>query len=221
MRPEDAELAAAAGADAVGMIFHPPSRRNISVDQARRIVAQIGAFVTPVGVFVNASPDVVISTARSVGLSMVQLHGQETFQDVREIALHGLRIIKTVRVNAALETELHAWREAMPTLAGSLVGLLLETPSDEHAGGSGEPNDWDAIRRAQASGWFDDLPSLVAAGGLTPETVGMIVQAVRPWAVDVSSGVEGSVGVKSAAAVTQFVAAVRQADNDAIDGTSS
>lgn len=212
MRPEDAELAAAAGADAIGMIFHPTSKRNISIEQARRIVAHVGAFITPVGVFVDAPVDHIVSMARTVRVSMVQLHGQETPQQVQELAGEGLRILKAIRVNGSLESQLHQWREAMADLAGSLVGLVLDSASNKHAGGSGESNDWDAIRRAQASGWFDDLPSLVAAGGLDPQNVGMVVQAVRPWAVDVSSGVESSLGVKSSDAVTRFIANVRHAD---------
>jgi phosphoribosylanthranilate isomerase len=221
MRPEDAELAAAAGADAIGMIFHPSSRRNIPIDQARRIVAHVGPFVTPVGVFVNAPADHIVSMARTVGVSMVQLHGQETPRQVQELAGHGLRILKAIRVDESLEDQLHQWREAMPALAGSLIGLVLDAASVAHAGGSGESNDWDAIRRAQASGWFDDLPSLVAAGGLDPRNVGMVVQAVRPWAVDVSTGVESSLGIKSSDAVTGFIASVRHADAAVIPRAAS
>ena len=211
-RAEDALAAAAAGADAIGRVFYPAAARNISVEQAREILAALPAFVTPVGVFVNAGVEGVKQTAAEAGLRHVQLNGEETPEDVAR--LRGLAVIKAVKVERGKFGEVLArWRGAGADLGlVNVKGLVLETAVAGQAGGTGVANDWATVREQQAAGGFEGLPPVIAAGGLTVESVGTVVRDVRPWAVDVSSGVEASLGKKSAEKIEKFVDAVRGAD---------
>jgi phosphoribosylanthranilate isomerase len=204
-RPEDAAAAAAAGADAIGLIFYGRSARAVSVDRAREILTALPPFVTPVGLFVNATPGEVSDIARALGLHAVQLHGDESPQAVS--ALPGLSVIKAVKADRAnLAAAVDRWRGVR------LSGLLLETADGPEPGGTGIANDWAGLLAAQGAGLFKGLPPLIAAGGLTPKSVGAVVRQLRPFAVDVSSGIEQSKGVKSFDRMTAFAAAVRAAD---------
>lgn len=211
-RPEDALAAAAAGADAVGLVFHPAARRHVSADQARQIVDVLPAFVTPVGVFVDADVEVLRRTASAVHVRHIQLHGDEPPDYVAQ--LREFAVVKAVRVDPArFGDTLNAWRRAIVDLGlTNLKALVLETPGTAHPGGSGVPNDWETVRVHLARGELNGLPPVVAAGGLTRETVGGVVRGVRPYAVDVSSGVEAPDGFKSAEKIKAFIAAVRDAD---------
>jgi phosphoribosylanthranilate isomerase len=211
-RPEDAVLAARAGADAIGIVFHEPSRRNVSLPRAREILAALPPFVSPVGLFVDAEFDTVVDTADELGLRYVQLHGAEEPEYVD--GLKPLTVIKAVRVSREdMIDELDAWREMNDCLhLTNLAGFVLETAGTAAPGGTGVANDWEAVRDAQRAGAFNRLPPIIAAGGLRHETVGDVVRTVRPFAVDVSSGVEEALGVKSEAKVRAFVDAVRAAD---------
>ena len=201
-RPEDALAAAAAGADAVGVVLYPPAGRAVSVEVARAIVAALPPFVTPVGLFVDQPADEVIGTAERVGLPAVQLHGTESPELVAKLA--GLAVVKVVHATADRLAEAVApWRDV------PLAGLMLEPPG---GGGTGVAHDWAGLAAARAAGVLDGLPPLVVAGGLTPESVGDVVRTVRPFAVDVSSGIESERRVKSAAKMAAFAAAVRAAD---------
>src|SRR5687767_280648 len=144
MRSEDAAAACALGADAIGMIFHPASPRNISVERARLVMEQVASFVTPVGVFVDPPP-----------------------AQVREIAaaLEPLRVIKAIRVvRGQLQAELQPWAGVK-----NLMGLVMEPGATNEPGGTGIGNDWDEVIEAQRGGAFANLPPLIAAGGLRPE----------------------------------------------------
>ncbi len=210
-RPEDAAAAAAAGADAVGLIFHAPAQRNISVERAKEILSILPPFVAPVGVFANAQAEEIHRVADLLGLRHVQLNGHEPPQRVSELG--GLMVIKAVRVDDALPQTLATWRRAASEIGlANLRGIVLETGNTREAGGTGIANDWAAIRRHRDAGAFEGLPQLIAAGGLTPETVGEVILSVRPWAVDVSSGVESAKGIKSVESVQQFIRSVREAD---------
>ena len=211
-RPEDAAAAAEAGADAIGLVFHPPAPRCLTMERAREILAATAAFVTPVGLFVDVSADEVRKTAAALGLRHVQLNGAESPETVS--SLSGLAVIKAVRVDPGrFGQTLSLWRDAVRSLGlTNLKGLVLETAGTGAAGGTGVANDWATVLRHLAAGDFDGLPPVIAAGGLTPETVAAVVRDVRPWAVDVSSGVEEVRGKKSAEKIWAFVAAVRQAD---------
>lgn len=208
-RPEDAEAAAGAGADAVGLVFHPASPRNVPVDRAREVLAALPPFVTPVGLFVDADIDDLLRTVGELGLRHVQLHGGEPPEYVQRLARFA--IIKAVRVRRdQFGDSLRTWRSAAARWA-QLKGVVLETAGTSQAGGAGIPNDWDTVRVHRELGDFASLP-FIAAGGLTPDTVGGVVRMLRPFAVDVSSGVEEAVGRKSEQKIRNFVAAVREAD---------
>jgi phosphoribosylanthranilate isomerase len=212
-RFEDALLAAEVGADAIGIVLHPASARNVPLELAERIVAALPPFVTPVGVFVDAPAEHVTAVARRLGLRHVQLNGNEGPADVREI---GATVIKAVRVErSTFEAQLSRWRQAKSELdLRNLAGLVLEPAGTSAPGGTGVANDWETVALARRRGLFDGLPGLIAAGGLTTGTVASVVRAVRPWAVDVSTGVEvdGQKGRKSEQKLRAFVQAVREAD---------
>ena len=206
MRPEDAAAACALGADAIGMIFHPPAPRNIAIERARLVMEQVAPFVTPVGVFADAAPAQVTEIATTLGLRVVQLNGHETPDDVA--ALRPLRVIKAIRVvRGQLPAALRPW-----TGVTNLIGLVMEPGNTNEPGGTGVGNDWDEVIDAQRAGAFDGLPPLIAAGGLTPENVANVVRTVRPFAVDVSSGVERERGVKSPELIEHFIRSVCAAD---------
>ncbi len=208
--PADALAAAAAGADAVGLVFHPPAARAVSVDVGAEIVAALPPFVTPVGLFVDRSAAEILDVAGRLGLTTVQLHGDESPAVVARLGR--LRLVKAVRATAGgVAAAVAPWRSV------GLAGLLLETPAGPATGGTGVANDWVGLADARRGGAFDGLPPLVAAGGLTPESVGGVVRCLQPFAVDVSSGIEQVRGVKDAARMAAFVAAVRAADDDPAD----
>lgn len=204
-RAEDARAAASAGADAIGMVFYARAGRNISIDRAREIIAVLPPFVTPVGLFVDAEPDEILDTAMQLGLRTVQLNGSETPSHVAE--LEGLRVLKAVRVNReTFARALQTWQADRPA---NLIGIVLEPDHTAHAGGSGVANDWTTIHDALR----DSAPTIpiIAAGGLTPQSVADVVRAIRPYAVDVSSGVESTLGMKSEEKIDAFIQAVREA----------
>jgi phosphoribosylanthranilate isomerase len=209
---EDALLAARYGAHAIGMIFHEPSPRHISMDRAKQIIAHLPPFVTTVGLFVDADVQVVRQTAAELGLSHVQLHGTETPQQVK--ALAPLTVVKAIRVERGVfHQTLSTWQDAIAKHnITNLAGFVLETARTDAPGGTGVGNDWETIQTAQERGAFAEMPKVVIAGGLTPETVGNVVRRIRPYAVDVSSGVEESRGRKSEEKMRAFVQAVRDAD---------
>ena len=206
MRPEDAAAACALGADAIGMIFHPPSPRNIPIERAKVIMQQVAPFVTPVGVFVDSPAAQIKEIATALGLGAVQLSGRETAEDVA--ALRPLRVIKAIRVvRGQLAASLAPWHGV-----ANLIGMLMEPGGTEEPGGTGVMNDWDEVIAAQQADAFKNLPPLIAAGGLKPKNVADVVRRLRPFAVDVSSGVEEERGVKSQEKIAAFVSSVRAAD---------
>lgn len=196
-RVEDATLAARAGADFVGLNFWPSSKRYVDVE-AGTVLARAsrirGAMI--VGVFVDAPVETIVSTAAAVGLDIVQLHGDESPGFCAEVAARGLRVWKAVPVATAADV---AHLERWPVRA-----ILLDAATPGR-GGSGKTIDWSLAARA-AQG---DLP-VVLAGGLDPGNVAAAIAAVKPWAVDVASGVESAPGQKDAAKVVAFVRAVRE-----------
>ena len=217
-RPQDAVAAVEAGADAIGLVFHPQSPRYLSMERAAEILAEVPALVTPVGLFVDRTADQVREVAIRLGLRHVQLHGNETPETVA--ALRPLRVIKAVRVeNEKLSAALQHWRKARSALQlTNLAALLLETAAtspDGASGGTGIENDWTAIAAAQAAGAYNDLPPIFLAGGLTPQNVGALVRQLRPYAVDVSSGIESSKGIKSVEKMNAFASGVALADSTA------
>ncbi len=191
-RLEDALAAARLGADALGFNFWPGSKRHLDAATARRIISRLPPFVTPVGVFVNQSEGEMRAIAAETGIQVFQLHGDEPPELCARLPLP---VVKAIPVDQV--------RTLSRLLSYEVQAFLLDTPSRGY-GGSGEPFDW-----SLAEGVSDVAP-VILAGGLTPENVAGAIRAVRPWAVDVASGVESSPGVKDAARMARFVAAVRE-----------
>jgi phosphoribosylanthranilate isomerase len=209
---EDALAAARAGADAIGLIFHPAAKRNVSLERAAEIVRALPPFVMPVGLFVDAPAPRIREVALRLGLRHIQLHGNEPAEFIA--GLREFTILKAIRVDAAtFGSELESWRGQIGKLRlDHLQGLVLETANA--SGGSGKANDWETINRHRQRGDLIGLPHLIAAGGLTPETVGRVIRDLHPWAVDVSSGVETEPGRKSMQKIEEFVQAVRATERE-------
>jgi phosphoribosylanthranilate isomerase len=192
-RAEDARVAAELGADAIGLVFYAPSPRNVSLEQARAIIATIPPFVTIVGLFVDPLRDQVESVLRYCSVDLLQFHGDEAPDFCSGF---GLPYIKAARVRA--DADLIQYLS--PYFAAQ--GWLLDAYHDQLYGGTGAGFDWTLIPR-------DLARPVILSGGLTPDNVGAAVRQVRPWAVDVSSGVEASKGVKDAAKIAAFIAGVK------------
>jgi indole-3-glycerol phosphate synthase/phosphoribosylanthranilate isomerase len=194
---EDARAAVGAGADAVGFVFWPRSPRAVDPATARTIAAALPPFVLRVGVFVDAGAEDMRRIADEVGLDLLQLQGSEPPEAVAQAPR---RAVKAVRVGSGFRPE-----EAL-RYDGAAAGLLLDTrvDGDEVPGGTGRSFDWSLVRPVREGTSF-----LILAGGLTPDNVGDAIAAVRPDAVDVSSGVESAPGRKDPAKVRAFVDAVR------------
>lgn len=195
-RVEDALAAASAGAHAVGLIFYGASPRNILLQAARQVVDALPPFVTPVALFVNPTTELVRDVVAQVRPQLLQFHGEEAPEFCTQF---GLPYIKSVRVGPGVDLLQYARR-----YAGS-KGVLLDALVDGSHGGTGTVFDWNLIPAAFP------LP-LILAGGLNPDNVGDAVRRVRPWAVDVSSGVEFAKGIKDAARIVAFIRGVRNAD---------
>jgi phosphoribosylanthranilate isomerase len=195
-RIEDGLAAARAGADAVGLVFAEKSPRRISVDQARAIAAALPPFVTTVALFVNADAQAVWQVIELVRPDCLQFHGEETPE---YCTAFGLPWLKAARVRPGVDLLQFATRY------GGAQGMLLDAYSPAAHGGTGERFDWGLIPA--------DMPRpVVLAGGLTPANVGEAVGVARPWAVDVSSGVEAAPGIKDAEKIAAFVKEVKDAD---------
>ncbi|MBF0626701.1 MAG: phosphoribosylanthranilate isomerase [Magnetococcales bacterium] len=193
-RLEDALAAVEAGADALGFVFYERSKRYIDPREVARILDAIPPFITITGLFVNAGRDAIRATASVCRLDVIQLHGDEAPGACR--GLPG-RVIKAVRVGGP--------EDLMGLERFPVQGLLLDAKVADHYGGSGQMFDWSLI-----SGYRCALP-MILAGGLNPDNVVSAVRQVRPYAVDVSSGVEVMPGVKDPEKMAQFVRRVRQA----------
>jgi len=194
-RVDDALTAAKAGADAIGLVFYAKSPRAVDVRQAREIVAALPPFVTTVGLFVNASRCEINEILDAVPLDMLQFHGDETPAQCEGFHRPWF---KAIRVGNGEDIEAQVARYA------NASGILLDTFVAGVPGGTGERFDWSLIPAALAK-------PLILAGGLTAENVQQAIAQVRPYAVDVSGGVEASKGVKDASKVMAFVGRVRSA----------
>ncbi len=194
-RVQDGLDAVRLGAHAIGLVFYAPSPRAVTADQARAIVEALPPFVTAVGLFVNADAATVRSTLAAVPLQLLQFHGDETPE---YCAAFGVPYLKAVRVRPGVDLLQYA-----QNFHGAR-GLLLDAYVEGVRGGTGATFDWALIPRSLP------LP-VVLSGGLDADNVEAAVRAVRPWAVDVSSGVESAKGIKDAAKIEAFMNGVRNA----------
>lgn len=208
-RAEDVRAAVAAGADAIGLVFYPDSPRAVGVEAARALLQEVPPWVARVGLFVNANRANILETAQAVGLSHLQLHGDESPADCQDL---GLPVIKAIRVSAALVADSARLIKLVSGFEGC-AGLLFDSDSAGF-GGSGEAFDWSAL-----SPLAEQLGSRwVLSGGLGPENVARAIGQLAPPAVDVSSGVEQRIGdvvqrgVKDALRMDAFMTAVAEAD---------
>jgi phosphoribosylanthranilate isomerase len=194
---EDARDAVLLGAHAIGLNFYPNSPRFIEASSAAKIIEKLPAFVTIVGVFVNhPDPQNLEDFALSLGLHAVQLHGNETPDYCSMI--QRVKVIKAFRVDSTFRVD---------SLRSHGSGMfLLDAASPEQFGGTGKVFDWDLVFGANAFG------SIVIAGGLTPENVAQVVDALHPFGVDVASGVEAKPGRKDYEKMRRFIEAVQRAD---------
>jgi phosphoribosylanthranilate isomerase len=192
-RVQDGLAAEAAGADAVGFIFVPNSRRFIGLERARQISDALGPFVARVGVFQDASLETILKTVNAAGLTVVQLHGHESDAFALEVA----RVRPVIRAVKVISGE-------TPALPSGTV--LVDGPDP----GSGQAFDWAGLDRNGADQRVLAGRRWILAGGLTPENVSEAIRTLRPWGVDVSSGVESGPGLKDEERVWRFILAAHR-----------
>ncbi|VAW49260.1 Phosphoribosylanthranilate isomerase [hydrothermal vent metagenome] len=186
---EDAMRAVNAGADAIGLVFYPPSPRNVVLEQATEIAASLPAFVTKTALFVNPTEADVQAVLQQVSVNLLQFHGDESPAFCEQFQCD---YIKAIRMKDGIDLE----RIAQQYTRAS--GLLLDAYKAGIPGGTGEQFDWARVPRSLSK-------PIILAGGLTPENVQQAIEQTQPWAVDVSGGVERSKGIKSAEKMEQFM----------------
>ena len=201
-RLEDARLAVELGADALGFNFHEKSPRCIAPAEAWKILRKIPALVSTVGVFVNWDSSSVIALAKSLHLSAVQIHGVESAAVTAACARH-VPVIKAFRTDAGFS---FAQFRTHNLASSFLLDAAISDSSSKKFGGTGQLADWKIAKRAAAK------CRIVLAGGLTPDNVADAILAVRPYAVDVASGVESNAGKKDPAKLRAFFAEVARAN---------
>lgn len=193
-RVEDVKAAVASGADALGFVFYEPSPRAVTVEQASLLAGCVPAFVSVVGLFVNPTEEQVWEVLDQIPLDLLQFHGDETADFCSRF---GRRWIKAVRVQSAGQIE-RAFAEYH-----TAAGLLVDAWDPQRYGGTGHSFNWDLIPAERS------LP-LILAGGLSSDNVFRAVEQVRPWAVDVSGGVEKTKGIKDIEKISDFIKEVHR-----------
>ncbi len=191
---EDALDASACGADALGFVFYPGSVRFVDPDRARKIIAELPPLVTTVGLFVNEQPARICEMVDFCGLDTVQLHGDE---EPNQCCYPSCRVIKALRLKETMPDELFA--------SYSVAALLLDAYVPDQFGGTGHCCDWEQAAAIAAQ------HRVILAGGLNPENVAEAVRQVRPYGVDVSSGVEKTPGKKDPEKVARFIRMAKEA----------
>lgn len=202
-RLEDVHAAVAAGADAIGLVFYPPSPRALSPAQAKQLCDAVPPYVQIVGLFVNASVQTVQQTLEQVPIDLLQFHGEESPEDCQSIAKHcQRRWYKAIQVRAELDLKQEIQRYAQ---AGASA-ILLDAWHPSLKGGTGEAFDWTQFPQS-------DIP-LILAGGLTPENIETAIATTQPYAVDVSGGVESAKGIKAAHLIQKFMQGVQRGSSN-------
>ena len=188
-RVDDALEAARLGVDAIGLVFYPGSPRNVNIEQARQIAYALPAFVSVVALFVDADAEIIENVLTQVPVDCIQFHGDETPEECRRYAKP---YIKAIRVRDDTDFD------AVQLQYHDASGILLDAYHPSMPGGSGQSFNWQLIPS------HSRLP-IILAGGLSDENVGQAIEQVRPYAVDVSSGVEAGKGIKSAEKMAAFI----------------
>jgi phosphoribosylanthranilate isomerase len=201
-RESDVDAAVQAGADAIGFVFYAPSVRAVTLEQAARLAKRLPPFVTPVGLFVNASDDVVRQGLQALPHMLLQFHGDETPEQCRAFGRPYMRAVRMREEGDLLKSA---------AMYSDAQALLLDAHVDGYGGG-GKVFDWSLISQANAGSPTGVLHPVVLSGGLNAANVAAGINTVQPWAVDVSSGVEREKGVKDAGLIRQFCDLVREAD---------
>jgi len=194
-RPEDGLAAANAGADAIGLVFYPKSPRAVTIEQAQAICAVLPPFVTVVALFVDAEHFEIADVLAAVPIDLLQFHGSETPAQCDAYVTPYIKAIR-MREDADLAEAAQQYSSAR--------GVLVDTFNPNEAGGTGEIFDWDRVPDGL------DTP-IILAGGLEPSNIKAAIQQLNPYAVDVSSGVELSKGIKDVGKIRAFVKAVQTA----------
>ena len=188
-RPQDGQEAARLGADAIGLVFYAPSPRAVNIEQARAICDALPPFVTRVGLFVNAARDEINKVLAEVPLDLLQFHGNETQADCVGFERPYLKALRMApNMDVVAETEGHS----------QAAGILLDSYEAGVPGGTGQTFDWTRVPTKVKQ-------PVILAGGLTPQNVATAIERVRPYAVDVSGGVEAAKGIKDKDKMTAFI----------------
>jgi len=207
--PETAMRIAQMGADAIGVVFAEESPRWVSPEQARAIADVLPPWVSVVGVFVNADPAVINRVVARTRIHYVQLHGDEPPGVVEQIRAP---CIKAFRVrDEGWWAEVHQWVRAVRTRS-NLAAVLLDAYNPNVRGGTGERFNWEMVADARFAGRLAGIEPIILAGGLDAKCVGQAIDVVKPWAVDVASGVEEAPGVKDLKKVERFLRATGEGD---------
>lgn len=193
-RPEDGQYAAELGADAIGLVFYAASPRAVNIEMAQAVCAVLPPFVTKVGLFVNAKREEIRKVLNEVSLDLLQFHGDETAADCEG---YGRPYLKALRMAAGVDVlaELKPFNGA--------AGILLDSYRAGIPGGTGQTFDWSRVPTQV-------MQPIVLAGGLTPQNVAMAIEQVRPYAVDVSGGVEAAKGIKDRDKMAAFMNEVQR-----------
>jgi len=196
---EDAAVAASQGADAIGLVFYAGSVRAVDIDQAREIVRCLPPFVCKVGLFVDSDREFVERVMADVPLDLLQFHGEETPDFCR---VFRLPYIKAVRMRDGVDLSMLTRRHA------AAAGILVDSYVAGEAGGTGVSFEWDLVSS------LDLQKPLILAGGLTADNVATAVRKVRPYAVDISGGVESAKGIKDPVKIYRFMNEIRRLTED-------
>jgi phosphoribosylanthranilate isomerase len=208
---EDALAAVDAGADAVGFVFYEKSPRNITVEAAREIVEKLPESVEKVGVFVNQSEDAVCNIADHAGLTAIQMHGDDEDPHVADLLVAKRPKLKVLAAISMSQESPDGW--AMMWCPDIIHAFLVDSGDSSKHGGTGDVFNWRASVPVLEN--IKRLGRVVAAGGLTSDNVNEAMGILKPWGVDVVSGVEARPGKKDPEKVLAFVKAVREADRKA------
>ena len=195
-RPEDGYEAARLGVDAIGLVFYPKSPRHVTIEQAKSICQALPGFVTFVSLFLDADADMVKHVIDDIPIDLIQFHGNETAEFCESFKRPYIKALG-MSGNNQLQQQAQQYAKAK--------ALLLDSHAVGKAGGTGETFDWKSVPTEQTQ-------AIILAGGLTPDNVAQAIQQVRPFGVDLSSGVEAKPGIKDAAMMAQLIKEVRRVD---------